>query len=232
MDSPSAFISYAGEDHESASRLSRDLTREGVKTWLDKESLLPGQRWEVAVRKAIETSRFFLALISVNSTRKKGYVQREFRKALEILAEYPDSEIYLIPIRLDDSDPPQEKLKELQWVDMFPDWESGLKKILLAMNIDTKIRRADDSFRSEVIGLLVDPSSTPEDKLTLLLMLVMKGLDSDIEERLKVGREDPQFKATEVMQMITDRSRMFDQLVGTFRKYDDAAREAIQKINL
>jgi hypothetical protein len=32
--------------------------------------------------------------------------------------------------------------------------------------------------------------------------------------------------------MITDRSRMFDQLVGTFRKYDDAAREAIQKINL
>jgi hypothetical protein len=222
MDSPNVFISYAREDVESAKRLYRDLSQAGLRVWFDKESLLPGQKWEVAVRKAIEASRFFLAVISANSARKKGYVQREFRKAFEILDEYPDSETYLIPVRLDDSEPPQERLKELHYADLFPDWNSGLEKILLAMNIDTKLSRTEYSFPSAMTKVLVDPSSNPDDKYTLLLMLAMKQLDRDIEERRKDGRE--------IKEMIDNRSKMFDELRVIIDRSNQRAKEIIDSI--
>ena len=92
------FLSYAHEDHEYGGRLYDFLDAiPTVDVWFDKESLSPGQRWEVEIRKAIRASRFFLLLLSKNSTEKKGYYQREIRQALKVLEEYPDNETYLIP---------------------------------------------------------------------------------------------------------------------------------------
>jgi hypothetical protein len=71
-----------------------------------------------------------LALLSSGSVGKKGFVQREIREALDVLAEYPDDEIYMIPVRLDDCRPSHDKLHELNWVDLFPDQEEGIRKIL------------------------------------------------------------------------------------------------------
>jgi len=44
--SPKAFLSYAHEDELAARRLCSDLKNAGVKPWLDKDCLLPGQKWD------------------------------------------------------------------------------------------------------------------------------------------------------------------------------------------
>ena len=59
MSGPTAFIGYAHEDLEAATRLYHDLKRAGIEPWLDKERLTGGQRWEAAIREAIGSSSFF-----------------------------------------------------------------------------------------------------------------------------------------------------------------------------
>lgn len=127
------FLSYAREDIYTALRLFNDLRQAGIDVWIDKEHLLPGQNWKTTIRRAIRESRFFLALLSNNSVSKKGYVQKELRHALELLDEYPEPTIFVIPIRIDDCNPTSEKLKELHWVDIFDDWEEGLARIFKTM---------------------------------------------------------------------------------------------------
>ena len=53
------FISYAREDYATAKRLFDDMARLAVEPWLDRECMLPGQRWESEIRKAVRESRFF-----------------------------------------------------------------------------------------------------------------------------------------------------------------------------
>ncbi len=124
------FISYAREDLALARRLYTDLKKVGATPWLDAEDLLPGQKWKNEISKAIRESDYFLALLSSSSVSKRGYVQKELREGIEIFDQIPETEIYLIPARLDDCKPADQKLLEINWVDLFPVYESGLKKIL------------------------------------------------------------------------------------------------------
>ena len=128
------FISYAHEDFDMAKRLYEDLKKANLKPWLDKESLRPGERWRAAIENAIRKSRYFIPLLSSNSIGKRGFVQRELKEGLEVLKEFPESDIYVIPVRLDDCDISNQELEEINYVDLFPRWEEGLNKILTAMN--------------------------------------------------------------------------------------------------
>jgi hypothetical protein len=130
------FISYAREDIEAARRLYGALKAvPGIEPWFDEENLLPGVRWEPAIRKAIRESEFFLALLSKRSATKRGYVQKERKNALDILDEFPEDQVYFIPIRLEDCQLPSERLRDIQYVDFFPDWDGGLKKVLRSITI-------------------------------------------------------------------------------------------------
>jgi len=73
------FISYAREDSEAAFRLYEDLKRAGLRPWLDKEDLLPGQTWDLEIRRAVKKSKYFIALFSSTSVQKRGYVHKEYR---------------------------------------------------------------------------------------------------------------------------------------------------------
>ncbi len=137
MSSLTVFINYAREDIEAARRLYNDLKESGIEPWFDEESLLPGQQWKVAVRKAIKNCRFFIALISANSINKRGFVQQELRNALTAQECFPESETFIIPARLDDCKPSFELLEEIHWVDLFPDWDKGISKILQSMQVES-----------------------------------------------------------------------------------------------
>ena len=132
------FISYAREDRAAAKRLYKDLKAIGADPWLDEEDLLPGQTWDLEINQAIKHCSHFIALISGNSVNKRGYVQKELRKALDILDEYSPGEIFVIPARLDDSEPSHEKLSKLHWVDLFPSWEMGVEKIAKSLGLKKK----------------------------------------------------------------------------------------------
>lgn len=120
------FISYAKDDKEKAKELYRQLSAAGFKPWMDTEDLLPGFRWEFRIEKAIRKSNCFLACLSEGSVKKRGYFQKEIRMALEIADEMLDSDVYLIPARLENCEVPSRLLK-FHWVDLFED--SGFTKL-------------------------------------------------------------------------------------------------------
>jgi hypothetical protein len=125
------FISYAKEDHESALKLFKSLSMlDEISPWLDTEYLLPGMNWEDEIINAIEKSQYFIAIISSNSIDKTGFVQKEMRIALDRLQYFPTDKIFLIPVRLDICDAKFRILKNIQYVDLFPDWDKGFDKIL------------------------------------------------------------------------------------------------------
>src|SRR2546427_1328863 len=127
------FISYAREDEGMSERLYDDLKAMGADPWLDSHDLIAGQGWRGAIKQAVRRSGHFIAVISRNSASKRGYAQREIREALEVLNEIPPDEIYLIPVRLDDTVSPYEQLQELHYVDLFPSYEKGLGEIHKAL---------------------------------------------------------------------------------------------------
>ena len=50
-------------------------------------------------------------------------------------------EIFLVPLRLEDCLVPNRISKQLQYIDLFPDWETGVNKVLAVMDNEQKGRR-------------------------------------------------------------------------------------------
>jgi len=124
------FISYAKEDFKHAKKLYNDLKKAGISPWLDKYNILPGQNWKYKITKAIENSIFFIAVLSSNSLNKKGYVQKELKKALDILDEYPHDKEFIIPVRIEDCIPEDEKLQNIHFADLFEDYDFSISQII------------------------------------------------------------------------------------------------------
>ncbi|MCP4106581.1 MAG: toll/interleukin-1 receptor domain-containing protein [Desulfobacteraceae bacterium] len=130
IKSVKVFISYAGEDYNIAKKLHDDLKKAGIEPWIDKENIVPGQNLNYVIRTAILKSSYFLALLSSNSVSKRGYFHTEIDMALENLRKCPKSDIYFLPVRLDECQLPNEELDAIAWCDLFPSYDDGLKKIL------------------------------------------------------------------------------------------------------
>jgi hypothetical protein len=130
MNPTKVFVCYAREDIAHARRLASDLRAVGVEVWFDKDTLRPGERWETAIRRAIKASDFFVAVLSTHSLKKRGFVQTELRTALDILLQVPEEEIYLIPARIEPCEPSHPALTQLNYLDLFPDWEAGINRLV------------------------------------------------------------------------------------------------------
>lgn len=160
-DKTKVFLSYAKEDQTYTRRLFEELKNRNIEVWFDKESLLPGQKWKIEIRKAIQASRYFIAILSSKSVTKRGVVQKEIKEALDVLDEFPENKIFIIPIRIDSCEPSNEKLREIQWVDMFPNWEEGLEKIFIAMDFGKKQHQSHifTDVEEEISALLIEARS-------------------------------------------------------------------------
>ncbi|MEO0536157.1 MAG: toll/interleukin-1 receptor domain-containing protein [Cyanobacteria bacterium P01_A01_bin.123] len=130
---PEVFISYASEDRSKCEQLYRDLRAEGYDVWLDSQDLVAGSNWSIEIRKAIRGAQYFIIVLSSNSVSKRGYVQKEIREALDVLDEFPESETFIVPIRLEPCNEGFERLKTIQRVDMFPNWDDGVARIIRAL---------------------------------------------------------------------------------------------------
>jgi hypothetical protein len=123
------FIAYVIEDAAAAGLLCDALESEGFSVWMDVRKLLPGQNWPRAIESAIETSDFFVACFSTNSVNKRGGFQAEVRYALDCARRMPLDAIFVAPVRLDECRVPRSIQRELQYVDLFPDWPRGVRRL-------------------------------------------------------------------------------------------------------
>jgi hypothetical protein len=130
---PRVFLAYAVEDRELVERLYDDLAARGFDPWMDRRKLLPGQNWPECIRRTIDVAHYFIACLSERSVRKRGQFQTELRQALAVADSMPLDDVYFLPVRLDRCRVPVEISKRFQYVDLSPDWESGLDRIVQSM---------------------------------------------------------------------------------------------------
>ncbi len=137
---PWIFLCHASEDKPQVANLYRRLKDAGYHPWLDKYDLLPGQDWWQEIEKIIRSPfNLVLVCLSNNSISKRGVVQREIKRALDVLDEMPESTIYLIPARLEPCEVP-ERLSRLHWVNLFePD---GFEYLLRALDYELGKRQS------------------------------------------------------------------------------------------
>ena len=117
-DQDRIFLCHASEDKKQVLAIYHQLKAAGFNPWLDKMDLLPGQKWDGEIRRALKSSRFIIIFFSKFSVSKRGYVQREFKLALDALEEIPDGQIFVIPVRLEDCRIP-EAFGHIHYVDLF-----------------------------------------------------------------------------------------------------------------
>ena len=139
-----AFVSYVREDQETVMRLVEELRGAGVEVWWDKEGLRAqgGARWKKAIEKAIGDGDYFVACFSDAYWEKaaKSYMSIEIATAIERLRYAPPEARWFIPVRLANcpvpeyaispDGAPEETLADLQWIDLWKDWDAGVREVI------------------------------------------------------------------------------------------------------
>jgi hypothetical protein len=121
VEEGAVFISYAREDKEAASRLSKFLEEEArLPVWVDRRRLEAGDHWDYKIRRSINKCCCFMPLISSASTRRpEGYYRREWKIAAERAMRFDDSARFIIPVVVDDTSEDTEGVpepfREPQW---------------------------------------------------------------------------------------------------------------------
>lgn len=127
---PTVFVAYALEDLAIVRRLAEALRAEDCSPWLDKDRLMPGQNWTEAIARAISDADAFVACFSTRSVSKRGQFQSELRHALACAGQRPLDEVFFLPVRLERCVVPERIADQVQYVDLFPDWERGVKRLV------------------------------------------------------------------------------------------------------
>jgi formylglycine-generating enzyme required for sulfatase activity len=141
------FLCHTSADKPAVRELYQRLNNEGgIDPWLDTEKLLPGQHWKSVIKQALNAADSVIIFISNKSIDKEGFVQREMNYAWDLSLEKPKHAIYLIPVRLDDCEVPDD-LQEKQWVDYFgSEKEETYQKLVKSLRL-----RYEQKIKSEAI---------------------------------------------------------------------------------
>jgi hypothetical protein len=173
------FLSYVREDWSKVKELRDALTAEGITVWIDKESIIPGELWPDAIRRAIRDGDFFMACFSRHyAKRTRTYAYKELNIAIKELNLRSPDRAWFIPIRLDDCQIPDrsigagETLADIQRVDLFDNWDAGLGRILSVLKKYDKTfstKHADyDLGNPAPIRFLNEPVDAKLEAVTLL----------------------------------------------------------------
>jgi hypothetical protein len=127
---PTVFVAYGLEDLTVVRRLCEGLKAAGCSVWLDKDRLMPGQNWPRSIDGAIADADAFVACFSMRSVGKRGQFQSELRHAMECARKRPLDDVFLLPVRLERCPVPGGIAEQWQYVDLFPDWERGVRRLV------------------------------------------------------------------------------------------------------
>lgn len=140
MDQAHAFISYVRENSEVVDDLAKDLRACGVKVWLDRNDIMPGQRWKDAISNAIQRGAFFIACFSKElNQRRESYMHGELRLAIDRLRSMPSDRVWFISVFLNKTEIPSLNisdhgtLRDINAVALYEDWGEGITRIIRAM---------------------------------------------------------------------------------------------------
>ena len=139
-DAPLVFLCHASEDKEFAERLSDDLQRAGMATWLDKAELVGGEQWAETIPKTITERVNYLVVLQSSSLQSKvdAYVNREIGLALDRQKNVREPCRFLIPAIIDDPGNRLDILERFQSVDLSG--ANGVQELVRTINLDLAYR--------------------------------------------------------------------------------------------
>jgi TIR domain len=137
---PQVFVAYVAEDMALARKVCESLRAAGCCPWLDKDRLMPGQDWPRSIERAIETADAFVACFTARSVAKRGQFQTELRYALDCARRMPLDHVFLIPARLEPCTVPRRISDHTQYVDLFPEWDRGMRRIIRTIRRSVPLR--------------------------------------------------------------------------------------------
>lgn len=125
------FLCYASQDKSTVRELHQRLSTEGwIDSWLDEDRLLLGEDWDIKIEKELESADIVLVFISEAAIKKTGYVQKELRVIYNISLYKPEDTIFVIPLRLEECQPPP-RFRLWQWGDYFGERKENTYQNLL-----------------------------------------------------------------------------------------------------
>src|SRR6516225_1702334 len=114
---PAAFFSYSRDDSEFVLRVAGDLKTAGANVWLDQMDIVPGQRWDEAIERALADCPRMLVVLSpaaVHSTNVMDEVSFALQEGKTV-----------VPIFFRDCAIPF-RLRRVQYIDLRFDYSHGL----------------------------------------------------------------------------------------------------------
>ena len=136
------FISYCHENKTIVDRLCQALASHDIHIWLDRDNIGPGTPWKQAIQQAIHHGDFFLACFSKEyNARDKTFMEEELSIAIEKFQQKLVDKIWFIPVKLNECEIPDidigggETLRNLQYVDLHENWETGIQRLLNTISV-------------------------------------------------------------------------------------------------
>lgn len=177
----SIFISYVRQDIQRVNIIATALRNSGFHVWLDQDQILPGQDWDLIIRKEINRCDYFLSCWSSHAVAKPGFFHAEYRYAQELARQRPEGDVFLIPIRLNDCIPPFDLGQKTHIFDCFSNEQ--VKSLISAIRKLTNVNQSAKETR------------TPEQVLTFYKKLLYQhspaSVTLQISNALKNGEDYP-----------------------------------------
>ena len=150
---PKIFISYSRQDIEVANIILDRLHQANFKplnTPIESNSI---DSIKTTIRNQIYSSDYFIILIS-QSALKSEWVKFEMEQVVS--KEWSQREIIVLPIKIEPCNMP-EYLKEFQWLDMSKNFELGMKKMIVQLEMALKFdlrKLNENNFENLIFDLL------------------------------------------------------------------------------
>jgi len=125
------FVCHSSNDKPLVKDLYQKLSGEkNIDPWFDEAKILAGQEWDFEIKKAIQEAHVIIVVLSKDSVKKEGYVQKEISEALDVAEEKPEGTIFIIPLRLEECEVPK-RLSRWQWVNFYE--SEGYKNLMRSL---------------------------------------------------------------------------------------------------
>ena len=97
------FLIHAHCDKKIVHKLYTQIIRDGINAWLDTRRLQPGKDWQNEIRNTLLKSDVVIVCLSRGFNKQQGYRHEELKLALEKANFIPDNDVFIIPVRLEES---------------------------------------------------------------------------------------------------------------------------------
>ena len=161
-------LCYNIEDGENADTLCDRLNTFGMTLWVDQNDSIGEQEWREKIAQAVGEGTYILFLLSSNSNTKNGLLHRKLSIAKESFGEDGRLQDFILLVRLDNCHLPNDKFSDIRYVDLFPSYEVGFRKILTFFIGEDGERTSDrpsgkviDDYLSGEVELDCDPEEEP-----------------------------------------------------------------------